>query len=324
LWPYAVRHANNIYNNVPLQGSEESPIERFTGVKISPQLRHFQHFGSPAYVLNNGLQQGQKAKKWTQRARIGVYLGQSMQHARTIMLILSLQSGNVSPQFHCQVDDTFSSIMGANVSLIPKSEWQYKAKLKQKEEQQIMLPPPRCCNQLIASHVEQQDLEPIVFIPKPEEQQNIELPMEDQQFVLPNPPQEPMEEAIPQPPLRHSTRERRPPAKHQDYIPLDQVAMPTIFEPSLEEYTHPFSQSNPLTACKAVRVSDPDTMYLWQAMKQPDWPQFKQAMQHEIDDHTSRGHWKIIKRTLLPKGASVLPAVWSMKRKRRIATLHHC
>ncbi len=130
-----------------------------------------------------------------------------------------------------------------------------------------------------------------------------------------------MEGTIPQPHLRCSIRERRPPAKHQDYIPLDQIAMPTIFEPSLEECTHPFSQSNLLAACKAVRVSDPNTMYLWQAMKQPDWPQFKQAMQHEINDHTSRGHWKLIKRKLLPKGASVLPAVgWSMKRKRRIVT----
>jgi hypothetical protein len=61
-------------------------------------------------------------------------------------------------------------------------------------------------------------------------------------------------------------------------------------------------------------------MYLWQAMKQADWPQFKQAMKDEINDHTSRGHWKLIKRTQLPKYASVLPAVWSMKCKRRIAT----
>jgi hypothetical protein len=96
--------------------------------------------------------------------------------------------------------------------------------------------------------------------------------------------------------------------------------MPPVIEPSLEEFTHLFSLINPLMACKAVRASDPDTMYLWQAMKQTDWPQFKQAMQDEINDHTSRAHWKLIGRTQLPKYASVLPAVWSMKRKRRIAT----
>ncbi len=77
LWPYALRHANNIYNNVPLRGSVESPIERFTDIKVAPQLCHFNHFGCPAYVLNNALQQGQKAKKWEQRAQIGIYLGHS-------------------------------------------------------------------------------------------------------------------------------------------------------------------------------------------------------------------------------------------------------
>ncbi len=118
--------------------------------------------------------------------------------------------------------------MGTNVSLIPKSEWQYKAKLKQKAEQQTMPLPPKCSNQPIAGHIEQQDLEPTAFTPEPEQQQNIELPMEDQQFVITNPPQEPMEEAVPQPTLRRSTRERKPPTRHQDYIPLDQVTMPTI------------------------------------------------------------------------------------------------
>jgi hypothetical protein len=100
----------------------------FANVFIAPQLQHFHHFGAPAYVLNNNLQQGQKAKKWEQRARISVYLGQSMQHAHTIMLVLSLQSGNVSPQYHCQIDDSFASVMEKNASLVPASTWQYKAR----------------------------------------------------------------------------------------------------------------------------------------------------------------------------------------------------
>jgi hypothetical protein len=35
--------------------------------------------------------------------------------------------------------------------------------------------------------------------------------------------------------------------------------------------------------------SNPDVLYLWQAMKEPDWPQFK--------------------------ATPILPTVWSMKRK---------
>jgi hypothetical protein len=36
--------------------------------------------------------------------------------------------------------------------------------------------------------------------------------------------------------------------------------------------------------------NDPDVLYLWQAMKEPDWPQFKAAMQHEINKHQKNGH----------------------------------
>jgi hypothetical protein len=67
-------------------------------------------------------------------------------------------------------------------------------------------------------------------------------------------------------------------------------------------------------------VTDPDTLYLWQARKEPDFPKFMEAMQQEIDAHTKGGHWKIMNRIDIPIDATVLPAVWSMKRKRRIAS----
>jgi hypothetical protein len=60
-------------------------------------------------------------------------------------------------------------------------------------------------------------------------------------------------------------------------------------------------------------------LYLWEARKEPDFPKFLDAMQKEIDEHTKGGHWKIMKRTELPSKATVLPAVWSMKRKRRVS-----
>jgi hypothetical protein len=43
-------------------------------------------------------------------------------------------------------------------------------------------------------------------------------------------------------------------------------------------------------------------------------------MKKEVDDHTAKKHWKIIRRDQVPEGIKVLPAVWAMKRKRRIAT----
>jgi hypothetical protein len=78
------------------------------------------------YVLKGPLQQGQKIRKWDERARIGIYLGQSPQHAKTVVLILSLSTGNVSPQYHVQFDDFFETVTKENEKYLPKSEWQYK------------------------------------------------------------------------------------------------------------------------------------------------------------------------------------------------------
>ena len=55
-------------------------------------------------------------------------------------------------------------------------------------------------------------------------------------------------------------------------------------------------------------------------MKQPDARQFKKAMVKEVKDHTERGHWEVMLKSKVPQGETILPAVWSMKRKRRIAT----
>ena len=43
-------------------------------------------------------------------------------------------------------------------------------------------------------------------------------------------------------------------------------------------------------------------------------------MQKGVCAHEDRRHWKLIHRAVVPQGISVLPSVWSMKRKRRIAT----
>ena len=66
--------------------------------------------------------------------------------------------------------------------------------------------------------------------------------------------------------------------------------------------------------------SDPDTLYLDQALMAPDREQFIKAMMKEVEDHESREHWELVRRDSLPKGTAVLPAVWSMRRKRRLAT----
>ena len=51
------------------------------------------------------------------------------QHAHSVSLILNLQTGLVSPQYHCQYDDLFETTMGTQARSIPTSQWQFKAGL---------------------------------------------------------------------------------------------------------------------------------------------------------------------------------------------------
>jgi hypothetical protein len=75
------------------------------------------------------------------------------------------------------------------------------------------------------------------------------------------------------------------------------------------------TEAHPLTF-KAT--ADPDTMYLHEALKQPDQEQFLKAMDEEIEAHHQGKHWKLVSRSEIPKGKPILPAVWAMKCKRHI------
>ena len=71
-----------------------------------------------------------------------------------------------------------------------------------------------------------------------------------------------------------------------------------------------------LSAFVATRRSDPDTLTLEQALQEPDADKFIEAMEKEIEDHTTRGHWKVVPISSVPQGNRPIMAVWSMKRKR--------
>jgi transposase InsO family protein len=75
LWPYAMRAANDSRNSFPNKNSLECPISKFTRSSKVPKLGNLHHFGCPVYVLKKEIQYGKKAKKWTDRTRIGIHLG---------------------------------------------------------------------------------------------------------------------------------------------------------------------------------------------------------------------------------------------------------
>jgi len=72
--------------------------------------------------------------------------------------------------------------------------------------------------------------------------------------------------------------------------------------------------------CAFKATSDPDTLYHHQAMKEDDSAHFKSAMVKEVQSQMDNNNFVIEKRCNVPKGATILPAVWQMKRKRDLMT----
>ena len=83
LWPYALRLANQSYNNTPLLGLSEgkTPTELFTATEVDDNPKHWHPFGCPAYVLTPQLRSGACIhNKWKQISELSIYLGTSPVH----------------------------------------------------------------------------------------------------------------------------------------------------------------------------------------------------------------------------------------------------
>ena len=63
--------------------------------------------------------------------------------------------------------------------------------------------------------------------------------------------------------------------------------------------------TDPLYAYKAS--ANPDTMYLHEAMKEPDRAEFIKVMEKEVADQMNNGNFSIMPRSELPKGQQSFP-----------------
>jgi hypothetical protein len=127
LRPRAARMANDVLNETPgLQtATQQSPLQVFADTKVNPNAKHWKPFGCPACVLDSNLQAGKIHHNWKQRSRVGVHADRSPQHARNAALVLNIETGPVSPQFHAKFDLSFHTVKQR-----PEMEslWQIKAR----------------------------------------------------------------------------------------------------------------------------------------------------------------------------------------------------
>ena len=334
LWPYALRHANDSFNAVPLlKGVHQGrvPLELFADAEIKSNVKHFHPFGCPTYCLDNALASQQNLNKWEQRARLGIYLGFSPNHARNVSLVLNPQTGLVSPQFHTKCDDLFETVEYPRNKSLDHSLWQQKSKLlsskrvSRKSTTQKAPVPFEVPQESLG--IQGRDEGVPVAVSEGVLSEGVSAGATDTTNTTPEGARDDcqVEPTAPPPPvdpdLRRSKRiQARPRKSYNSYFIQAERGETTVAFEALGELGSSTSPDMSDPVAFLSKGGDPDTMYLHQAMKAPDRLEFIKAMEKEVESHETNKHWEIIKRSDVPEGIKPLPAVWSMKRKRRVAT----
>jgi Reverse transcriptase (RNA-dependent DNA polymerase) len=290
LWPYALRHANDCINAIPRRGEKESPVAMFTNGQMNLNLKQQHPFGCPAYVLDGRLQNQRKIDKWSTRARVGVYLGESKEHARSVGLVLSLKTGLVSPQYHVKYDESFETVKVQDIGRT-QSEWQKMCGFTQTNEDDTI--------ELDAGQEGVSEMPPVCLPIVSDQREQYNRAPTDGDEVADTPSTQ----------VTRSGRVTRPPMKFKDFISHE------AREHDDDEIAIDFMDPTAYAAS-----NDPDILRWKQALQEPDREQFAQAMEKEIDSHTENDNWMLIPRENVPAGQRVLPAIWAMRRKRKIDT----
>ena len=119
LWPLAVLHAVYILNRIPRESTGRSPLELFSRkVYPSSKFQDFHVWGCPVYVLDHSLSDGHKVPRWKPRSSRCVYVGQSQDHGHSIPLVLNLDTGKITPQFHVVFDDYFQTVDASGTTAV--------------------------------------------------------------------------------------------------------------------------------------------------------------------------------------------------------------
>ena len=345
LWPFAMKMACDVFNSAPLMNNTEykTPLQILSGSDVSINAKHFNTFASPVYVLHKNLQEGKPHGKWKERARVGVYLGQSPHHNKNVALVLDRQSGYVSPQFHVRFDNQFDSVKEDKHD----SEWKIKtgfiSENEEERKRRNRMPTIIPGINKVRKNDNHQEAKIQEWIRTSEGGKIPELNMSE--------PQKEGDSMLGDTTKRKSAHvskmerlaDKRVKLATQNSESIDGLRRSARLNPDIHKgvelvslqsklllqnsdvpgelfHRQSFEETidNEIIVMKAT--SDPDTMYMHQAMRENDRAEFIKAMEKEVTDQYKNGNFEIVHVSEVPKDKSILPTVWQMKRKRDIKT----
>jgi len=256
--------------------------------------------------------------KWESRSKVGIYLGHSPLHARNIALVLNMDTGLVSPQFHVRFDKSFETIekpphhrwlamagftgdKRSAVTLTSQGDF-VQSKRRRKDDagkpdyNKATVPPDTVPTRMHPNYE---------IDGKISNQNKNNIKMNQTHQLQPAGVAAKATRAIPSKPEGDIEAVKR----NEEILYAHQLMIVKG-----NQGVHPHD----IHIYKAT--SDPDTLYHHQAMKQPDADKFRVAMAKEWEDQRRNDNFEIRKKSEVPKGTTILPSVWQMRRKREVST----
>ena len=74
------------------------------------KFQDFHVWGCPVYVLGSALSGGRSIPRWKPRLSRGMYVGHSIKFGHSVPLVLDLDTGSITGQFHVVFDDWFQTV----------------------------------------------------------------------------------------------------------------------------------------------------------------------------------------------------------------------
>ncbi len=326
LWPFALKYAAHIHNNLSLNSHGKSPSERFlqTSADGNLDISDFHTFGSPCYVLDPN----EHTPKWDPRSSLRIFVGFSAHHARNVAMVLNPYTGLVSPQYHIVFDDHFQTLSGLRGTEIPTS-WKTLCKHNSTDSSAT---DKRFTLQ--SESVESGGDDSVASV-------------EDSSTGEPIQPISKLFVNLKTSRLRRSERIRKQSSSYFSFFHQfhsDTYAFLTTFQKSLIDIIKYDDPGSPMhytaffsaAALKCEEVSilfdgtlnkvyefafaanqqQNETYTFKDAMLQDDASDFIKAMIKEINDHESNNHWTMMSRSSMPANAKTILSIWSFKRKR--------
>ena len=124
LWLFGLQVANDILNSTPQQGLQHITHRNIHRSGSTTKAVVFPYFWLSYVHAQQQAPIARELPKWQMESRVGVYLGPSSNHSRSIGLVLSPTMGHVSHQFHVRHNNFFETVSDKAMSFkLPMPEW---------------------------------------------------------------------------------------------------------------------------------------------------------------------------------------------------------